>query len=138
MTATAPNSSTPPSLAVSPAALHKRRLGAYGENVAARHLCRGGMVLLDRNWRCDAGEIDLVLRDGGTVVVCEVKTRRTRTFGEPVQAITWVKLARLRRLAGCWLTDHPVPARGVRLDVVALLRHPDGSFSVDHRGGVGR
>lgn len=113
-------------------------LGAAGEDMAQQYLTDRGMVLLDRNWRCREGEIDLVLRDGDTVVVCEVKTRRTRTFGEPIQAITRVKLARLRRLAGCWLADHPVPAGGVRLDVVALLRHPDGSFSVDHRRGVGR
>ncbi|WP_277454978.1 YraN family protein [Janibacter sp. DB-40] len=113
-------------------------LGVAGEDMAQQYLTDRGMVLLDRNWRCREGEIDLVLRDGGTVVVCEVKTRRTTTFGEPIQAITRAKLARLRRLAGCWLADHPVPAHGLRLDVVALLQHPDGSFSVDHRPGVGQ
>lgn len=53
----------------------KQALGAYGEALAARHLVEQGMVLLDRNWRCDAGEIDLVLRDGEVLVVCEVNTR---------------------------------------------------------------
>lgn len=113
-------------------------LGVAGENMAQQYLTDRGMVLLDRNWRCREGEIDLVLRDGDAVVVCEVKTRRTTTFGDPIQAITRAKLARLRRLAGCWLADHPMPARGVRLDIVALLQHPDGSFSVDHRRGVGQ
>lgn len=112
-------------------------LGAVGEDLAQRYLIRRGMVVLDRNWRCREGEIDLVLRDGDQIVVCEVKTRRTTTFGDPVEAITRAKLARLRRLAGCWLAEHRTGARGVRLDVVALLRHPDGSYRVDHRPGVG-
>lgn len=113
-------------------------LGAVGETVAERYLTRRGMVLLDRNWRCREGEIDLVLRDGDEVVVCEVKTRRSTTFGDPVEAITAAKVARLRRLAGCWLADHPVTGGGVRLDVVGLLRHPDGTYRVDHRRGVGQ
>lgn len=113
-------------------------LGAIGEDVAERYLTRRGMVLLDRNWRCREGEIDLVLRDGDVVVVCEVKTRRSRTFGDPLESITRSKLARLRRLAGCWLAEHETGARGVRLDVVGLFRHPDGTYRVDHRPGVGQ
>lgn len=113
-------------------------LGSAGEDVAERYLTRRGMVLLDRNWRCRAGEIDLVLRDGETVVICEVKTRRTTTFGQPVEAITRAKLARLRRLAGCWLEEHPTPSAGVRLDIVGLLLGPDGRYAVDHRVGVGQ
>ncbi|MGO1165473.1 MAG: YraN family protein [Janibacter sp.] len=113
-------------------------LGTAGEDVAERYLTRRGMVLLDRNWRCRQGEIDLVLRDGDWLVVCEVKTRRTTTFGDPLESITRAKLARLRRLAGCWLAEHPMGTRGVRLDVVGLLKHPDGSYRVDHRAGVGQ
>ncbi|NYF97181.1 YraN family protein [Janibacter cremeus] len=113
-------------------------LGVAGEDMAQQYLTDRGMVLLDRNWRCREGEIDLVLRDGDTVVVCEVKTRRTRAFGDPIQAITRAKLARLRRLAGCWLADHCMSAPCVRLDIVALLQHPDGTYSVDHRAGVGQ
>lgn len=114
-------------------------LGAVGEDIAQRYLTGRGMVLLDRNWRCREGEIDLVLRDGDEVVVCEVKTRRSTSFGVPVEAITRAKLARLRRLAGCWLREHPTSgAHRVRLDVVGLLRDPDGSFAVDHRPGVGQ
>ena len=95
------------------------------------------MVLLDRNWRCREGEIDLVLADGDEIVVCEVKTRRSTRFGTPVEAITRAKKARLRRLAGCWLAEHRGPCSGVRIDVVGLLRHPDGTYEVDHRPGVG-
>ncbi len=113
-------------------------VGREGEDIAQQYLTARGMVLLDRNWRCREGEIDLVLRDGETVVVCEVKTRRTRTFGSPVEAVHRTKLARLRRLAGWWMAVHGVRGAGVRLDVVGLLLHPDGSYEVDHRPGVGQ
>ena len=76
-----------------------RSVGAYGERLAAQRLVGTGMVLLDRNWRCDAGEIDLVLRDGEVLVFCEVKTRSTAAYGHPLEAVTPAKAARLRRLA---------------------------------------
>ena len=57
-------------------AAQRQALGGYGERVAERHLVGLGLVVLDRNWRCEDGEIDLVLRDGTVLVVCEVKTRR--------------------------------------------------------------
>lgn len=112
-------------------------LGAAGEDFATRYLSDLGMQILDRNWRCREGEIDIVLRDGDDIVVCEVKTRRTTTYGQPVEAITRAKLARLRRLAGRWLADHEVDARSVRLDVVGLLRHGN-SYEITHLRGVGR
>lgn len=137
MTATAPNSSTPPSLALSSAALHKRRLGAYGENIAARHLCRGGMVLLDRNWRCDAGEIDLVLREGPILVICEVKTRTSLAYGSPLEAVDARKADRLRRLGARWLQAHRVHPDDVRIDMVGVLVPPRGEIEVEHVRGIG-
>src|SRR5215218_995132 len=83
-------------------------LGRYGERVAARHLTDRGMVVLDRNWRCDAGEIDLVLRDGDVLVVCEVKTRSSDACGTPHEAIGPAKLDRLQRLAMLWADRHGV------------------------------
>jgi len=81
-------------------------VGAYGERLAARCLVESGMQILDRNWRCDQGEIDIVAMDGTCLVIVEVKTRRSLAFGSPVEAVSAVKAARLRRLAGCWLADH--------------------------------
>lgn len=78
-----------------PAAEHRRLLGERGETIAARHLTRLGLVVVDRNWRCDAGEIDLVLRDGAVLVICEVKTRTSTDYGDPLEAVTPVKVARL-------------------------------------------
>jgi len=112
-------------------------LGAYGERVAAQRLCEDGMVLLDRNWRCDEGEIDLVLRDGCALVVCEVKTRTTLDHGTPHEAITDAKLARLRRLSVRWVEDHGVRPPETRVDLVAVLRPPKGPAHVEHVRGIG-
>ena len=116
---------------------HRAALGAYGERLAASHLVAQGLVVLDRNWRCEAGEIDLVLRDGDVLVVCEVKTRSSVSCGTPHEAVTPVKLARLRRLAAAWLAAHEVHARDVRIDLVAVLRPRRGPSTVDHVRGLG-
>ncbi len=112
-------------------------LGAFGEEVAAQHLVTKGMAILDRNWRCDIGEIDLVARDRDVLVVCEVKTRRGLGFGTPADAVTWDKLSRLRRLAARWLAEHPVGAVEVRIDVVEVLVLPNDGPRVEHLVGVG-
>ncbi|HEX4976460.1 MAG TPA: YraN family protein [Nocardioides sp.] len=114
-----------------------RALGAFGEAYAARHLVERGMVLLDRNWRCELGEIDLVLRDGDTLVFCEVKTRSSALYGSPLETVTARKAARLRRLAARWLTEHQLRPRDVRLDLVGVLVPRTGSPSVEHAAGVG-
>ena len=112
-------------------------LGAYGERVAARHLAALGMVVLDRNWRCDEGELDLVLRDGPALVGCEVKTRTDFSHGSPHEAVTDVKLARLRRLVQRWRRDHGVHPAETRVDLVAVLRPPKGPALVEHVRGIG-
>lgn len=117
-------------------ARQRSTLGAYGEALAARHLVQHGMVLLDRNWRCDVGEIDLVLRDGQVLVVCEVKTRTSTAFGTPLEAVTEQKAARLRRLAARWLADHDVHPEEVRIDLVGVLLPSRGPVQVDHVRGV--
>jgi putative endonuclease len=115
----------------------RQALGAYGEDVAARHLTSAGMVLLDRNWRCSEGEIDLVLRDGAVLVVCEVKTRTSHVCGTPHEAVTEAKLDRLRRLGQAWMVAHAVAADDTRVDLVAVLRPRRGAAVVDHVRGVG-
>ena len=111
--------------------------GEYGEASAARYLSRRGMVVLDRNWRCELGEIDLVLRDGGVIVVCEVKTRASGAFGTPLEAVTPTKLARLRRLAARWVAERAVWVDVVRFDVVGVRLDLAGDDRFDHVRGVG-
>lgn len=113
-----------------------QQIGRYGEDVAARYLSEAGMAVLDRNWRCDIGEIDIVARDGDTLVVCEVKTRSSLAYGSGLEAVTRAKADRQRRLAGRWLAARGLRARRVRVDVVAVLRAERGAASVDHLRGV--
>jgi putative endonuclease len=119
-----------------------RGLGDYGERMAARYLTERGLDVLDRNWRCDLGEIDIVARDRGCLVVCEVKTRRSTTFGRPIEAVDHRKLARLRRLAAAWLADRRAdgsPVTGVaaiRVDVVGVLRPQAGPCRIEHVVGA--
>ncbi len=115
----------------------KQALGAYGESVAARHLVEQGMCLLDRNWRCELGELDLVLRDGNVLVACEVKTRSSLLCGTPHEAITDTKLQRLRQLGMRWAVDHGVHPPEMRVDLVAVLRTARGAAEVDHVQGIG-
>lgn len=130
--AAAPPSSGPPF-----AGDARRALGAYGETLAARHLTATGMVLLDRNWRGESGEIDLVLRDGDVLVICEVKTRSSDACGTPHEAVDAAKVARLRRLASQWLRAHSVHPRDVRIDLVAVHRPRRGASSLEHVRGLG-
>ncbi|MFD0349341.1 YraN family protein [Kitasatospora aburaviensis] len=135
-------------------------LGRYGERVAARRLAESGLRILDRNWRCVEGELDIVALDGDTLAVCEVKTRSERGFQQPSEAIDRAKAARLQRLAERWMAERwpghfarlvgtghqpapagpqwpPVPPGGVRIDLVAVVNRTRGAASVDHlRGGL--
>lgn len=77
--------------------------------------------MLARNWRCQAGELDLVVSQGRTIVFCEVKARTSDTFGLPAEAVTRAKQARIRRLAGRWLQEAKARASDVRFDVAAIL-----------------
>jgi putative endonuclease len=114
----------------------RRVLGEYGERLATRYLQERGLSILDRNWRCREGEIDVVARDGDCLVFCEVKTRRSVRFGDPVEAITPVKAARLRRLAVAWLRCHDAHAARIRIDVVGIVRPASGPAVLRHLVGV--
>ena len=111
-------------------------LGAYGERIAADHLVASGLVILDRNWTCRFGEIDLVARDGSTLVIVEVKTRSSTRYGGPFEAITTHKATRLRRLATAWLEAHDVQPSAVRIDVVSVVVPRTGPAEVDRIRGV--
>ncbi len=129
--------STASSFVPDPGATRKRLLGERGEKMAAEHLTRQGLVLVDRNWRCDAGEIDLVLRDGMTLVICEVKTRSSLDFGSPLEAVTQVKVDRLRRLSVRWLRVHDAHPDEIRIDMVGVLAVPGRPVEIEHVAGIG-
>jgi putative endonuclease len=114
----------------------KDAVGQYGERVAERYLVEAGLVVLDRNWRCPLGEIDIVARDGDALVVCEVKTRSSAAFGHPLEAVSAAKAARLRRLALAWVEVHGVRPAQIRIDLVAVLRAPKGAAEISHLRAV--
>nr|WP_280117070.1 YraN family protein [Streptomyces platensis] len=115
----------------------RRALGRYGEDLAARRLIEAGMRILDRNWRCRDGEIDIVAADGDALVVCEVKTRRAGWYEHPMAAVRPEKTARLRLLAERWLERHGgPPPGGVRIDVIGVLLPTRGAPVVQHARGV--
>ncbi|MDO5696723.1 MAG: YraN family protein [Dermatophilus congolensis] len=117
----------------------RKALGAFGEQAASEMLTASGMAVLDRNWTSRYGEIDIVARDGATLVVVEVKTRRSVRFGAPHEAVVPAKLARLRRLTGVWIDAHREAlgwVRGVRIDVVAVRLLEGRPPTVEHLRGV--
>ena len=110
----------------------KDDLGRRGEDLAAQFLAVSGYTIIDRNWRCARGEIDLVARDGGETVFVEVKTRSSTAFGHPFEAITARKLARLRRLAIAWCDAHPYRRGVIRIDAIAVIAPRDSPAQIEH------
>lgn len=110
----------------------KDELGARGESLATDHLIGAGLEILDRNWRCSQGELDIVARDRDEVVFVEVKTRSSVLFGHPFESITATKVARLRRLAAAWCEQHPGSGAAIRIDAVAVIAPPRGVVEIEH------
>ena len=112
----------------------KDELGRWGEQCAAAYLERSGYAVLDRNWRCSEGELDLVVTRGANLVFVEVKTRRTAAFGHPLEAITARKRSRLRRLALAWTAAHEAETRRLtlRVDAVCVLGSESDQVEVEH------
>jgi putative endonuclease len=111
-------------------------VGQYGEEVAVRHLEAAGLRILDRNWRCPDGEIDIVAVDGETLVICEVKTRSGTGYGDPAEAVGRGKVLKLRLLALRWLAMHASEWRELRFDVVSVVRRPGDGPLVRHLRGA--
>lgn len=98
----------------------RRQLARWGEEAAAAFLRSLGYAILHMNYRCPAGEVDIVCRDGRTLVFVEVKTRRSPCAGAPEEAVTPAKLHRLRRAAAHFLGEHRLGGIACRFDVVAV------------------
>ncbi|MEX2101309.1 MAG: YraN family protein [Actinomycetota bacterium] len=105
----------------------RARLGRRGEDATLAAYLRAGFHLVERNWRCPAGELDLIVRRGDLLVVCEVKTRSGTAFGDGYESVTSTKRRRLRRLAQLFLAQWP-DGRSVviRFDVASVLLPRDG------------
>lgn len=100
--------------------LANRARGRWGEQLAARRYASDGYEVLDRNWRCDAGELDLVVGSADITVFVEVKARADERFGPAAGAVDHRKQRRLRVLGLRWLAEHPERRGPIRFDVVAV------------------
>jgi putative endonuclease len=103
-----------------------RQLGAAGEDLAAAALKKEGYKILARNYQTPLGEIDLIARHRGTLVFVEVKTRRSARYGQPQEAVSPAKQARLQKLADYYLKQQRLGPRPTRFDVVAITMGPEG------------
>ncbi|SDQ83013.1 putative endonuclease [Curtobacterium sp. UNCCL20] len=116
--------------------LRNSSLGRFGEDRAVEWLEDHGFRVVERNWRCPRGEVDIIAWQSCTLVFIEVKTRSGISTGHPFEAITASKVARMRRLVPASFDEHPeVSARAIRIDAVAV--HVDADrVGVDHIAGV--
>lgn len=102
-------------------ALKRQQLGHRGEEIACEFLMRHNMKILDRNWRCSYGEIDVIAVEGGTLVFCEVKTRSTKKFGHPEESITLKKRTRQGKLASVYCSRTAVTHNDIRFDLITIM-----------------
>lgn len=110
----------------------KDHLGRSGEDEAVRYLTGRGWQILERNWRCRDGEIDIVARDGRTLVFVEVRTRSSARFGHPLDTVTPRKVRRLRLLARRYTQQRHLRGEYMRIDVIGIIRPPGGTSQLRH------
>lgn len=114
----------------------KDELGREGEALAARYLEDRGYRILERNWRCRRGELDIVAEHGHDTVFVEVKTRSALGYGHPLEAVTATKRSRLRFLAAAWCHEADRRPASIRIDVVAILLKPGRRPVIEHLSGA--
>ena len=117
----------------------RAQIGALGEQLVVDHLCALGWRVLERNWRCRYGELDVIAFDPGAaaLVFIEVKTRTSDQFGGVAQAVSPDKVRRLRRLAGLWLASQTRSWSQLRIDVLGVRITPGAAPEISHVQGVG-
>lgn len=115
--------------------MNNRKSGLTGETFACAYLEDHGYRILERNYRCKLGELDIVAQDGSTLVFVEVKARDTETFGQPFEAVTGAKIKKIIASARYWAVTHGAYEREMRFDVISVLRgkieHIRDAFNVN-------
>jgi putative endonuclease len=110
----------------------RRQYGDQGERLAEKYLKRRGLKLLTRGYAAPVGEIDLILRDGDTIVFVEVKTRRSREFADPQDSVGAIKQRKMRRCAEWFLRERNWTDRPCRFDVVGIVLPEQGEPEIEH------
>lgn len=108
--------------------------GEFGEEVAANFIIGCGYRILERNFSCKGGEVDIIARDpaDNSLVFVEVKTRKGLSYGVPQLAVTPFKQRQISKAALTWLGKKQLHDHNARFDVIAILLHTDGSQAIDH------
>ena len=114
----------------------KQLLGATGEEIAVDYLISQGYVVFDRNWRSKSGEIDIIASENfnsqDELIFIEVKTRSSRDYGDPIEAISATKYLRMYRLALEWLSENSASREAWRLDVITIVISRAQEIEIDH------
>ena len=114
----------------------KQLLGATGEEIAVDYLISQGYIVFDRNWRSKSGEIDIIASEKfnsqDELIFIEVKTRSSRDYGDPIEAISATKYLRMYRLALEWLSENSASREAWRLDVISIVISRAQEIEIDH------
>jgi putative endonuclease len=111
-----------------------RNVGNQGEEIAASYLIARGYRILERNFRCKGGEVDIIARDpvDKSLIFIEVKARRGLTYGVPQLAVTPFKQRQISKAALTWLSHNRLHDTNARFDVIAILLHTDAAHNIEH------
>jgi putative endonuclease len=109
-----------------------QRIGLHGEELAVGFLLKKGYAVLERNYRCKGGEVDIVASDGKTLVFVEVKTRRTLSYGVPQLSVTLFKQRQIMKASLTWISSHRSHEAPARFDVVAITLQSSGEPFIEH------
>ncbi|MCU7494643.1 MAG: YraN family protein [Ignavibacteria bacterium] len=112
--------------------LESNKAGREGEEMAARLLESKGFRIVERNYHFGKGEIDIIAKDGETLVFVEVKYRQNLEYGEPEYSITPAKIKQVRKLAECYLFERKIDESACRFDVVAILEERPGEPVINY------
>jgi len=109
-------------------------VGLLGEEIAANYLTARGYRILERNFRCKGGEVDIIARDpvDKSLLFIEVKARRNLSYGVPQLAVTPFKQRQISKAALTWLSKNRLLDANARFDVIAILLHTDAAHSIEH------
>jgi putative endonuclease len=110
----------------------RKQLGSQGEELACAYLKDQGVEIIERNWKCQAGEADVIAREGDDIIFVEVKTRSSDSAGFPEEAVNYRKRRRYEKIAMEYLFSHDLPSARVRFDVLALLLSTNGKAFLRH------
>lgn len=108
----------------------KNNVGSLGESIAVSYLIRHNFRILERNFKARYGEIDIIALEGNTLVFVEVKTRTSKAYGSPADAVTPRKLHEVVQTAYLYTKQHPDMSRALRIDVIAILLDPSDNHPI--------